>query len=71
MKQILKLTTNRREYHIHLLNFLYPSYWDEGINFHHSKGRKWDRRSWKKQITNYEYRMYRTWKYNRKNQWKQ
>lgn len=41
-------------------------YWDEGIRFYHSKGRRGNKR----QIFNHQYRMYRTWKHNRKYQWK-
>lgn len=66
----LKNVETQREYHITLLKILYPAYWDEGVNFYQSKGSKWKRKRWKKEITHYEYRMYRTWKYNRKTRWK-
>ena len=36
----------------------YPIYWDEGITF-------------KNGLYSYQYRMYRTWKYNRKKQYKE
>ncbi len=44
-------------------------YWDEGLSFHKSKGR----RTWKKimkEICQWQVRVYRTWKYNRKTQYK-
>lgn len=58
---------NGRDYKIILMNDLYPPYWDEGgISFHQSRGQK----NKYKRITRFEYRMYRTWKYNRKTKWK-
>ena len=51
-----KAKTNR-EYRNLLLDDLYPIYWDEGITFYGN-------------ILSYQKRMYRTWKYNRKTQWK-
>ncbi len=57
-----------REYHIMLLNDLYPPYWDDGVNFHPKYRRGY--KEPKKQIMHYQVRMYRTWKYNRKTKWK-
>jgi hypothetical protein len=68
MKETLKNTTNRRVYHILILKQLYPPYYDEGTIFYPKY-----RRGYKnphKQLMSYEVRMYRTWKYNRKTQWK-
>ena len=46
-----------REYKLLWYDNLYPIYWDEG---------RW----YRKGLLPYQYRMYRTWKYNRKKQWK-
>lgn len=43
-------------------------YWDEGIKFYPRY--KLGFKNPNKQIMSYQVRMYRTWKYNRKNQWK-
>jgi hypothetical protein len=62
-----KFETDRRIIKLILLEENYPPYWDEGMNFHKSKGGfQWKR----KQIMSYQYRMYRNWKYNRKTQYK-
>ena len=69
--QILKLTTNRREYKI--LTTVdqdpYPDwgYWNSYPKLRPKYQSNWKRR---KQLFSYERRMYRTWKYNRKTQWK-
>lgn len=65
----LKSTTCNREYHVLTLKTEYPPYWDEGIYFY-PKGRRGFKQS-NKQIMNYQRRMYRTWKHNRKTQWKE
>jgi len=57
--------TDRRTYKIMSHEHYLDRYWDEGLSFHKSKGR-----GKPKQIQRYEYRKYRTWKYNRKNQWR-
>ena len=48
---------NGRIYKIMVINDAYPLYWDEGKVTYNG-------------LYKYEYRMYRTWKYNRKTQWK-
>ena len=48
---------SRKEYRNLLLDDLYPLYWDECITFYGK-------------IMSYQKRMYRTWKHNRKTQWK-
>lgn len=51
----------------------YGPYWDEGVSFYPkynpgtSKNRK---KFWGKQKMGFQYRMYKTWKHNRKKQWK-
>jgi len=42
-----------------LLSILYPKYYEEGYSFYKKTG-----------LLMYEVRMYRTWKYNRKKQYK-
>lgn len=72
----LKLANNNQEYRIIWFNFEYPPYWDECVGYHYKRTRKSvvgskSYRCWKrKEIMHHEYRMYRTWKHNRKNQWK-
>jgi len=47
---------NSKEYKRLLMSELYPIYWDEGIYY-------------RKGILSFKYRMYRSWKHNRKNQY--
>ena len=47
---------------------LYPLYWDEGINMYPRYRRGFKNSG--KQLEHYQVRQYRTWKYNRKTQWK-
>lgn len=49
---------NGRQYRLLKSNEMYPIYWDECISFNGTGLMGW------------EMRMYKTWKYNRKNQWK-
>ena len=64
----LNKAKNGRIYHIMLLNDLYPPYWDEGTEFcpQYRRGFK----NPNKQLLMYQVRMYKTWKHNRKTQWK-
>lgn len=58
-----------REYLIISYEMDYGPYWDEGLTFYPTPSkmtRKWK----KKRILSYQVRMYRTWKHNRKHQWK-
>jgi len=57
-----------KEYHILQLNETYPDYWDDGIVFYPTYKRGYKNPN--KQLRRYEMRRYRTWKYNRKTQWK-
>ena len=56
---------NSNNYRILMLSFVYPAYWDDGIQFYPTKYREPKRR-----IMNYQVRMYKTWKHNRRTQWK-
>ncbi len=73
----LKQVEDDRTYRILLLNKRFPPYWDECRQRHsrrtlNSREGSKNRFSWKrKEIFSYEYREYRTWKYNRKTQWKE
>lgn len=62
-----KITTHRREYKIVTDPQMLDPYWDEGVRYHRSKGR---RRKNKKEILAFQVRMYKTWKHNRLTQWK-
>lgn len=57
MKKKLKDVSDSRTYHLILLNYRYPPYWDEGIRF-------------KKGIYPDKYRSYKTWKHSRKTKYK-
>lgn len=64
----LNQAKNSREYSILWIEENYPLYWEEGLNLYPV----W-RRGFKnpgKQIESYKVRMYKTWKHNRKTQWK-
>lgn len=77
MKETLKNTTNRSVYHRLYLNDLYPPYWDEGRSGRPKKP-SWRLPSWHRGTVRYrkkdlypdKYRSYKTWKHNRKTQWK-
>jgi len=60
------IVTDNRSYKVINLTYFYPPYWDEGIVHYKSRG---FRNIKKKRIFAYQYRMYRTWKHNRDNQW--
>ncbi len=65
----LNKSQNGNEYRKIMLNIEYPIYWDEGLLFYpqYKRGFKNSNRS----ILRYQMRKYRTWKYNRLNQWKE
>jgi len=66
--KIARTTTCRKEYNIITnLDYLDP-YWDEGISLYPML-RKGFKNS-KKRLMSYQVRMFRTWKHNRKTQWK-
>ncbi len=54
----LKKANNGREYGNILFDILYPPYCEEGWN-------------WRTNISNQDRRAFKTWKHNRKTQWKQ
>lgn len=54
----VKECMTNREYKIRVYKKRYPMYWDEGLNYRHG-------------LPSYLYRAYKTWKYNRKKQYKQ
>ena len=56
----LNKANNSNEYGNILFNILYPPYWDEDYS--------WSRAN--RKFPNYKWRSYRTWKHNRKTQWK-
>ena len=65
--KIARTTTCRKEYNV-ITRGLDEPYWNEGLNFYPKI-----RRGYKnpiKRIMSYQMRMYKTWKHNRKNQWK-
>lgn len=69
----LNKANDHRDYMRILLDTEYGMYWDEGIKFYprYNKGTKKDRtKFFRKQKMSYQYRMYKTWKHNRKTQWK-
>lgn len=64
----LNKAVDNRSYRRIWINFEYPVYWDEGRHFYpnYRKGFK----NSTKQLLMYKVRMYKTWKHNRKTQWK-
>ena len=60
-------TTDRHEYRI--LSHDTDPYWDEGLIFYPNSRKGFGNRK-KKQILMYQVRMYKTWKHNRKSQYK-
>lgn len=59
---------NNQEYKKLFLQWWYPPYWDDGLNWYpqYRSGYKTPN----KRIYPWERRKFRTWKYNRKTQWK-
>lgn len=64
--KVPKTTTYSKEYRIKTNNLILDRYWDDGWPYHKSKGNRN-----KKQILSYQVRQYKTWKYNRKQQYKE
>lgn len=69
-KKQLQTTTNRKEYKIISNPLRSDPYYDEGWGYHHTYTHKYSCKFWKKSLPFYKVRMYRTWKHNRKTQWK-
>jgi len=69
----LKKAYNNKEYKKILWDDIYGIYWDEGVNFYprYNRGTTKDNlKFWRKQKMSYEIRMFKTWKHNRKTQYK-
>jgi len=62
-------TTCRKEYKIAVNEKYHDQYWDEGMHYVITYAYRWSKKYWKKQLLQYQVRMYRTCKYNRKTQW--
>lgn len=59
-----------KEYNSILVNILYPKYWDDGIMFYPKYRLGYTQNKRIKEIMKYQVRQYKTWKYNRKKQYK-
>ena len=64
----LKLAQTSREYNVSLFRELYPPYWDDGVMFYPIYKPGYINPN--KRILSSQMRAYRSWKYNRKTQWK-
>lgn len=64
----LKKAKCNKDYQIIYLNELYPLYWDDGIVLYPLNKKGYVNSN--KRIPMYKVREYRTWKHNRKKQWK-
>lgn len=64
----LSKVQTEKEYQVLRLNKMYPPYWDDGVVFYPQY--KAGKINPHKRIMNFQRRMYRTWKYNRKTKWK-
>jgi hypothetical protein len=67
-RQKLNQAVNGKEYKILILKYYYPIFWDEYIVFYPKYRRGFKNAN--KGIQSYQVRRYRTWKYNRKTQYK-
>ena len=65
--KVARTTTYRKEYKIET-NGSKELYWDEGITYYPLYRRGFKNKT--KRLTSYKIRMYKTWKHNRKKQWK-
>ena len=64
-----KKCVSRKEYLVKQINLDYPPYWDEGVSFYPRIKNRWANNSYPK-LYSYQTRMYKTWKHNRRKQWK-
>lgn len=64
-KQKASRTTSRKEYKV-ITQDLKDWYWDEGVYYPNQTKNRQNKRL----LRQYEIRMYKTWKHNRKKQWK-
>jgi hypothetical protein len=65
--KVARTTTHRKEYKIEA-NGYRDLYWDEGISYYPIYRRGFKNKT--KRLMSYKIRMYKTWKHNRKTQWK-
>ena len=65
--KVLRVTTLNKEYNMY--QFKGTEYDDEGIVFYPRQINRWAKRK-RKGLMRYQMRMYKTWKHNRKTQWK-
>jgi len=65
----LNKAQNGREYHQIEMNEVYPMYWDDGIIWYPRYRKGFINPN--KVLQRYKQREYRTWKYNRSQQWKE
>lgn len=66
--KVARTTTSRKEYNI-ITRGLDDPYWDECWGVHY-KGEGWSKQP-NKQLYNYQVRLYKSWKHNRKTQYKE
>jgi hypothetical protein len=66
--KVARMTTCRKEYKIVTNPDMCEPYWDEGLTFYPRYRRGFKNPT--KRIMSYQVRMYKTWKHNRKKQWK-
>jgi hypothetical protein len=64
----LSKAVSGNEYHKMLIKMLYEPYWDECIVFYPRRNR--GTHHCRPKLMSYQVRMYKTWKHNRKTQWK-
>ena len=64
----LNKAVTSREYKIILIDMLYPDYWDDGLNFLPRNRRGFKNSG--KQLLRYQMREYKSWKHNRRTQYK-
>lgn len=67
--KIARITICRKEYNIVTKPDYFDPYLDEGWGTHNTTSPKHKRPS--RVLYNYQVRMYKTWKHNRKTQWKE
>jgi hypothetical protein len=66
-----RTTMDRRAYKIFTDPDFKDPYYDEAWHYHTTSAYSWSFKWKRKQILAYQVRMYKTWKHNRKTQWKE
>lgn len=66
----LNIAINSNQYKRIQLQILYPIYWEEGVRLYPAWRKGFDKNKRKKQLFPFQVRMYKTWKHNRKTQYK-